>query len=59
MLKSMPCGKCLFSKLNQQITRMFYSFVGTVVIYDVCDTFGYSMPVICTPDQLMGDDSGS
>ena len=29
------------------------------IIYDVCDTFGFSMPVICTPDQLMGDDSGS
>ena len=29
------------------------------IINDVCDAFGYSMPVICTPDQLMGDDSGS
>jgi len=23
------------------------------IIYEVCDTFGFSMPVICTPDQLM------
>ena len=29
------------------------------IINDVCDAFGYSMPVICTPDQLMGDDNGS
>jgi hypothetical protein len=29
------------------------------IINDVCGTFGYSMPVICTPDQLMGDDNGS
>ncbi len=27
-------------------------------INDVCDAFGFSMPVICTPDQLMGDDNG-
>jgi len=29
------------------------------IIHNVCDAFGYSMPVICTPDQLMGDDNGS
>lgn len=29
------------------------------VIHDVCDIFGFSMPVICTPDQLMGNDNGS
>jgi hypothetical protein len=29
------------------------------VIRDVCDDFGFSMPVICTPDQLMGDDDDS
>ncbi|MFV1964414.1 MAG: type II toxin-antitoxin system VapC family toxin [Pirellulaceae bacterium] len=29
------------------------------IIYDVCFDFGYAMPVICTPDQLMGDDNGS
>jgi len=29
------------------------------IINDVCDDFGYAMPVICTPDQLMGDDNGS
>lgn len=29
------------------------------IINDVCDAFGYAMPVICTPDQLMGDDNGS
>ena len=29
------------------------------IIYDVCDDFGFSMPVICTPDQLMGDDYDS
>jgi hypothetical protein len=29
------------------------------IIDDVCDELGYSMPVICTPDQLMGDDNGS
>ena len=23
------------------------------VIFDVCDSYGYAMPVICTPDQLM------
>lgn len=27
------------------------------IIHDVCDAFGFSMPVICTPDQLMGDDN--
>ena len=25
------------------------------IINDVCDVFGLSMPIICTPDQLMGD----
>jgi len=29
------------------------------IINKVCESFGYSMPVICTPDQLMGDDNGS
>ena len=29
------------------------------IIKDVCEAFDYSMPVICTPDQLMGDDNGS
>ena len=29
------------------------------MIDNVCDELGYSMPVICTPDQLMGDDNGS
>ena len=29
------------------------------IIHDVCDALGYSMPVICTPDQLMGDDNDS
>lgn len=29
------------------------------IIRDVCDDFGFAMPVICTPDQLMGDDNGS
>ena len=29
------------------------------IINDVCGAFGYLMPVICTPDQLMGDDNGS
>ena len=29
------------------------------IIHDVCDALDYSMPVICTPDQLMGDDNGS
>jgi len=29
------------------------------IIDDVCGTFGYSMPVICTPDQLLGNDYGS
>jgi len=28
-------------------------------INDVCDDFGFAMPVICTPDQLMGDGNGS
>ncbi|MBW3598932.1 MAG: type II toxin-antitoxin system VapC family toxin [Planctomycetes bacterium] len=28
------------------------------IIRDVCDDFGFAMPVICTPDQLMGDDNG-
>jgi len=28
------------------------------IIDDVCDAFGFSMPIICTPDQLMGDDNG-
>jgi hypothetical protein len=28
------------------------------IINDVCDALGYAMPVICTPDQLMGDDNG-
>lgn len=27
------------------------------MIYEVCDALGYIMPVICTPDQLMGDDN--
>jgi len=27
------------------------------IINDVCDLLGYSMPVICTPDQLMGNDN--
>ena len=26
------------------------------IINDVCDLLGYSMPIICTPDQLMGND---
>lgn len=25
------------------------------IIRDVCDSFGFAMPVICTPDQLMGE----
>lgn len=25
------------------------------IIHSVCDERGYTMPVICTPDQLMGD----
>jgi hypothetical protein len=29
------------------------------IIHDVCDAFGYTMPTICTPDQLMGDDHGN
>jgi hypothetical protein len=29
------------------------------IILEVCASLGYSMPVICTPDQLMGDDNGS
>ena len=29
------------------------------IIKETCDALGYSMPVICTPDQLMGDDNGS
>jgi len=29
------------------------------IINNVCGALGYSMPVICTPDQLMGDDNGS
>ncbi|HHK41824.1 MAG TPA: hypothetical protein ENJ50_05330 [Planctomycetaceae bacterium] len=29
------------------------------IIDRVCDDFGYVMPVICTPDQLMGGDNGS
>jgi predicted nucleic acid-binding protein len=29
------------------------------IIHDVCDDFGFSAPVICTPDQLMGDDNDS
>jgi hypothetical protein len=29
------------------------------IINDVCSELGYAMPVICTPDQLMGDDHGS
>ena len=31
-LKSVPCGKCLFSTPKQKITRTSYSFVGTAVI---------------------------
>jgi hypothetical protein len=29
------------------------------IIDSVCDGFGFAMPVICTPDQLMGDDNGT
>jgi hypothetical protein len=29
------------------------------IIYEVCNALGYAMPVICTPDQLMGDDNGT
>ncbi len=29
------------------------------IINDVCDALGYSMPVICTPDQLMGNGNDS
>jgi predicted nucleic acid-binding protein len=29
------------------------------IINVACGVFGYSMPVICTPDQLMGDENGS
>lgn len=25
------------------------------IIQDVCDTFGFGMPVVCTPEQLMGN----
>ena len=28
------------------------------IIHEVCDDLGFSMPVICTPDQLMGSDDG-
>lgn len=28
-------------------------------IDDVCEEFGFAMPVICTPDQLMGEDDDS
>lgn len=26
------------------------------IIRDICDDFGFSIPVICTPDQLLGND---
>ena len=29
------------------------------IIHDVCDDFGFSAPVICTLEQLMGDDNDS
>jgi len=29
------------------------------IINDVCNDFGFLTPVICTPDQLMGNDNGS
>ena len=29
------------------------------IIHDICDSYGYPVPVICTPDQLMGDYNGS
>lgn len=29
------------------------------IIDSVCDEFGFAMPVICTPDQLMGDHNGT
>lgn len=29
------------------------------IIHEVCDDLGFPTPVICTPDQLMGDDNGS
>ena len=29
------------------------------IIDDVCDDLGFAVPVICTPDQLMGDDNGA
>jgi hypothetical protein len=29
------------------------------IIHDVCDGFGFSTPVICTPDQLMGNNNVS
>lgn len=29
------------------------------IILDVCEAFGYAMPVICTPDQLMGEDDAA
>ena len=34
-MKSVPCGKYLFSEIKQQITRTSYSFVGTAVIQNV------------------------
>lgn len=27
------------------------------IIHSVCDDFGFSTPVLCTPDQLMGNDN--
>ncbi len=29
------------------------------IIRDICDDFGFSTPVICTPDQLLEDDHAS
>jgi predicted nucleic acid-binding protein len=29
------------------------------IINKVCEEYGYITPVICTPDQLMGDDDGN
>jgi hypothetical protein len=29
------------------------------IIHSVCDGFGFAMPVICTPDQLLGDEHGT
>lgn len=29
------------------------------MIHEVCDAFGFAAPVICTPDQLMGNDDGA